>query len=67
MTAVGCPKPAMRSVEVARSYGVKLHVRSAYLGTRNLGYKGGKLMEKPIISAVVPDTSQSKVTVSGYR
>ena len=26
MTAVGCPKPAMRSVEVARSYGVKLHV-----------------------------------------
>ena len=30
MTAVGCPKPAMRSVEVARSYGVKLHVRSAF-------------------------------------
>ena len=30
MTAVGCPKPAMRSVEVARSYDVKLHVRSAF-------------------------------------
>src|SRR5262245_64429174 len=26
MTATGCPKPAMRSVELARTYGVKLHV-----------------------------------------
>src|SRR4051794_33227749 len=30
MTASGCPKPAMRSVEFARSYGVALHVRSAF-------------------------------------
>src|SRR5690606_1097247 len=30
MTATGCPKPAMRSVELARTYGVKLHVRSAF-------------------------------------
>ena len=30
MTATGCPKPAMRSVEFARSYGVRLHVRSAF-------------------------------------
>ena len=30
MTATGCPKPAMRSVEFARAYGVALHVRSAF-------------------------------------
>ncbi|MFN0029169.1 MAG: aspartate kinase [Acidimicrobiales bacterium] len=30
MTATGCPKPAMRSVEFARSYNVALHVRSAF-------------------------------------
>ena len=30
MTATGCPKPAMRSVEYARRWGVELHVRSAF-------------------------------------
>ena len=30
MTATGCPKPAMRAVELARTYGVRLHVRSAF-------------------------------------
>ena len=30
MTATGCPKPAMRSVEFARRHGVQLHVRSAF-------------------------------------
>jgi aspartate kinase len=30
MTANGCPKPAMRSVEFARTHGVDLHVRSAF-------------------------------------
>ena len=30
MTATGCPKPAMRSVLVARSYTMTLHVRSAF-------------------------------------
>ena len=30
MTAVGCPKPVMRSVEVAQRYRVPLHVRSAF-------------------------------------
>ena len=66
MTAVGCPKPAMRSVEVARSYDVKLHVRSAFTWEPGTWVsKEENIMEKPIISAVVPDTSQSKVTVSG--
>src|SRR3546814_277271 len=30
MTATGCPKPAMRSVEFARRHQVKLHIRSAF-------------------------------------
>lgn len=66
MTAVGCPKPAMRSVEVARSYDVPLHVRSAFTWESGTWVsKEEPNMEKPIISAVVPDTSQSKVTVHG--
>ncbi len=30
MTATGCPKPAMRSVEVAHNHRVPLHIRSAF-------------------------------------
>lgn len=66
MTAVGCPKPVMRSVEVARAYQVPLHVRSAFTwepGTWVV--KEESDMEKAIISAVVPDTSQAKVTITG--
>ncbi len=65
MTAVGCPKPAMRSVEVARTNGVPLHVRSAFTwepGTWVVEQEPD--MEKAIISAVVPDTSQAKVTIT---
>jgi aspartate kinase len=65
MTASGCPKPAMRAVEVARNNGVKLHVRSAFTwepGT--LVYEEDESMEQAIISAVTHDTSEAKVTVS---
>ena len=30
MCACGCPKPAMRAVEYARTHKVPLHVRSAF-------------------------------------
>lgn len=66
MTAVGCPKPVMRSVEVARTYQVPLHVRSAFTwepGTWVVEEE--EVMEKAIIRAVVPDTSQAKVTIAG--
>ena len=65
MTAVGCPKPAMRSVEVARTFAVPLHVRSAFTwepGTWVMEEEPD--MEKAIISAVVPDVSQAKLTVA---
>ena len=64
MTAVGCPKPAMRSVEVARNYRVPLHVRSAFTwepGTWVV--EEDPEMEQAVVSAVVPDTSEAKVTV----
>jgi aspartate kinase len=70
MTATGCPKPAMRSVEVAHSYQVPLHVRSAFTwepGTMvvedDTSPDGGS-MEQPIIRAITHDLSESKITVS---
>jgi len=65
MTATGCPKPAMRSVEVAHNHGVPLHIRSAFTwepGT--LVVNEEPEMEQPIIRAVTHDLSESKVTVS---
>ncbi len=72
MTATGCPKPAMRSVEVAHNYGVPLHVRSAFTwepGTMVVrDYQSEPVpeevtVERPIIRAVTHDLSESKVTV----
>ena len=78
MCAAGCPKPEMRSVEYARNHGVRLHVRSSFTwepGTwvlpaeevEELDAKqseGGAMMERAIVSAVVHDTSEAKVTVT---
>lgn len=69
MTATGCPKPAMRSVEVAHNYGVPLHVRSAFtwepgtLVVREYSEEESAV-ERPIIRAVTHDLSESKVTVA---
>jgi aspartate kinase len=66
MTATGCPKPAMRSVEYARRWGVALHVRSAFTwepGTWVI--EEDPTMEHAIVSAVTSDDSEAKVTVSG--
>ena len=65
MTATGCPKPAMRSVELARSYGVRLHVRSAFSWVPGTWVSEEASMENAIISAVTHDTSEAKMTVSG--
>ena len=66
MTASGCPKPAMRSVEFARTWGVKLHVRSAFTWEPGTWVQEEEpSMEQAVVSAVVHDTSEAKVTVSG--
>jgi aspartate kinase len=66
MTAAGCPKPAMRSVEYAHRQRVPLHVRSAF--TWEVGTwvtEEDPDMEQAVIRAVVADLSEAKVTVSG--
>jgi len=65
MTATGCPKPAMRSVELARSQGVRLHVRSAFSWVPGTWVTEEGSMENAIIAAVTHDTSEAKMTVSG--
>jgi aspartate kinase len=72
MAGAGSKVLALRSVEFARNHGVALHVRSAFT------WEPGTLvtdepddtpregsMEDPIISGVVTDSSESKVTVLG--
>jgi aspartate kinase len=72
MAGAGSRVLALRSVEFARNHGVALHVRSAFTwepGTlvtdepEDPSLEGS--MEDPIISGVVTDASESKVTVLG--
>jgi aspartate kinase len=66
MTAAGCPKPAMRSVEFARNHGVRLHVRSAFTWEPGTWIEEEDPdVEQPIISAVISDNSEAKLTVTG--
>ena len=66
MTANGCPKPAMRSVEFARNYDVELHVRSAFTWEHGtIVTKEDNTMEQAIVSAVVHDADEAKVTIGG--
>lgn len=66
MCASGCPKPAMRSVEFARTWHVPLHVRSSFTwepGTWII--EEDPAMEDAIVSAVTHEESEAKVTVTG--
>ena len=65
MTAAGCPKPAMRSVEFARNHSVRLHVRSSFTWEVGTWVTEEESMEHAIISAVVDDDSEAKVTIAG--
>ncbi|HET9667736.1 MAG TPA: ACT domain-containing protein, partial [Desertimonas sp.] len=70
MAGSGSKVLALRSVEFARNHGVDLHVRSSFtweLGTWivNSDDNEEKSVEDPIISGVVTDVSESKVTVLG--
>ena len=68
MAGVGSKVLALRSVEFARNHNVPIHVRSSFTwehGTwvADEASEGGPSMEDPIISGVVQDASESKVTV----
>jgi aspartate kinase len=66
MCAAGCPKPAMRSVEFARNHHVPLHVRSAFTWEPGTWIKEeDPEMEQAMVSAVVSDNSEAKLTVAG--
>jgi aspartate kinase len=73
MAGAGSKVLALRSVEFARNHGVALHVRSAFTwepGTLVTDEPDDRAtledpMEDPIISGVVTDSSESKVTVLG--
>ena len=65
MTASGCPKPSIRAVELARTYGVELRVRSAFTWVPGTTVTGEDSMEQAIISAVTHDAGEAKMTVSG--
>jgi aspartate kinase len=65
MAATGARVMMARSVEIARRYGVPLHVRSAFgegEGTW-IGEEGELMLEKAIVSGVTHDTSEAKVTI----
>ena len=66
MAAAGCPKPAMRSVEFARRHHVPIHVRSSFTWEPGTWVtEEDPSMEQAIVSAVVDDTTEAKVTLGG--
>jgi aspartate kinase len=66
MAGAGSKVLALRSVEFARNHDVPLHVRSAFTWEPGTWVTNEEpTMEDPIISGVVTDMSEAKVTVHG--
>ena len=67
MAATGARVMMARSIEIARRYGVPLHVRSAFSGADGtwIGEEDEAMLEKAIVSAVTHDTSEAKATILG--
>ncbi|HKB92935.1 MAG TPA: aspartate kinase [Gaiellaceae bacterium] len=67
MAATGARVMMARSIEIARRYGVPLHVRSAFSGAEGtwIGEEDHLMLEKAIVSGVTHDTSEAKATVLG--
>jgi aspartate kinase len=64
MAGAGSKVLALRSVEFARNHNVPLHVRSSFTWEQGTWITSQEpSMEDPIISGVVTDTSESKVTI----
>src|SRR5256885_10128810 len=65
MAATGARVMMARSVEIARRYGVPLHVRPSFSdseGTR-IAEEGDLVLEKAIVSGVTHDASEAKATI----
>ena len=66
MAASGAKVLQLRSVEYARNYGVRIHVRPSFgdgSGTLVLGEE--ETMERPLITAVTHSTEDARVTLTG--
>lgn len=64
MAGAGSKVLALRSVEFARNHNVPIHVRSAFTWEPGTWVTNEEpSMEEPIISGVVSDTSEAKVTI----
>jgi len=65
MAATGARVMMARSVEIARRYGVRLHVRAAASDSEGtwVAEEGDLVLEKAIISGVTHDTTEAKATV----
>ena len=65
MAATGARVMMARSVEIARRYGVPLHVRSTFGESDGtwIVEEGELVLEKAIVSGVTHDTSEAKATV----
>jgi len=66
MAATGAKVLQLRSVEFARNYGVKLHVRSSFSDADGTVVKeADESMEQAIVSGVTHDEGEAKVTLLG--
>ena len=67
MAATGARVMMARSIEIARRYGVPLHVRSAFSDVEGtwIGEEDQLMLEKAIVSGVTHDTSEAKATILG--
>ena len=70
MAGAGSKVLALRSVEFARNHDVPIHVRSSFTWEEGTwvvgrGHERMKNMEEPVISGVVQDASEAKLTILG--
>jgi aspartate kinase len=65
LSACGSKVLMLRSVEVARTHGVRLHVRSSFSDDEGTWIEKEEGMEQAIISGIAHDDSEAKVTIVG--
>jgi aspartate kinase len=65
MAATGARVMMARSVEIARRYGVRLHVRPSFSDSEGtwVAEEGDLVLEKAIVSGVTHDVSEAKATI----
>jgi aspartate kinase len=65
MAATGARVMMARSIEIARSYGVRLHVRASFNDSEGtwIAEEGDLVLERAIVSGVTHDVSEAKATI----